>query len=193
MSLSLEKLRKRIEQTIEAFRNEILPEAVIVCPDERDQNWLQEKLAGLEKLYQESNAPPVFALRFLGDTQNGKSTLINVLLERKVLPEGHVGACSATIVRCRYKRQSGITIRFRYSSEEKFDSDLAVAIEEAENALTVEEESPEKKREIVCDSLSRFLRLFGIEKKKVVDNAELISLCRERSQSFEEKIGRAHV
>ena len=187
MSLSLEKLRKRIEQTIEAFRNEILPEAVIVCPDERDQNWLQEKLAGLEKLYQESNAPPVFALRFLGDTQNGKSTLINVLLERKVLPEGHVGACSATIVRCRYKRQSGITIRFRYSSEEKFDSDLAVAIEEAENALTVEEESPEKKREIVCDSLSRFLRLFGIEKKKVVDNAELISLCRERSQSFEER------
>ena len=187
MNRSLEKLRERIGETIEEFRNQILPEAAIVCSDERDQNWLQEKLAGLERLYQESNAPPVFALGFLGDTQNGKSTLINVLLGRKVLPEGHVGACSATIVRCRYKRQSGITIRFRYFSEEKFDADLDEAIEEAENALEAEEESPEKKREIVCDSLSRFLRLFEIEKKTVVDNAKLISLCRERGQSFEER------
>ena len=189
MSLSLEKLRKRIGKTIEEFRNKLLPEAAIVCPDERDQNWMQEKLAGLERLYQESEDPPVFALGFLGDTQNGKSTLINVLLGRKVLPEGHVGACSATIVRCRHKRQSRITIRFRYFSEEKFDADLDEAIEEAENALEAEEKSPEKKREIVCDSLSRFLRLFGIEKEDVVDkdNTELISLCRERGQSFEER------
>ena len=180
MNLSLEKLRERIGETIKAFRNKILPEAAIVCRDERDQSLLQEKLAGLERLYQESKDPPVFALRFLGDTQNGKSTLINVLLGSKVLPEGHVGACSATIVRCCYKRQSGITIRFRYFSEKKFDSDLDEAIEEAENALTVEEKSPEKKREIVCNSLSRFLRLFGIKKETGADNAELISLCRER-------------
>lgn len=113
--------------------------------------------------------------------------MINVLLGRKVLPEGHVGACSATIVRCRYKRQSGITIRFRYFSEEKFDKDLAEAIGEAENALEAEEESPEKKREIVCDSLSRFLRLFGIEKETVGDNTELISLCRGKGESFEER------
>ena len=98
-----------------------------------------------------------------------------------------MGACSATIVRCRYKRQLGITIRFRYFSKEKFDSDLDKAIKEAENALTVEEESPEKKREIVCDSLSRFLRLFGIEKEDVVDKTKLISLCRERGQSFKER------
>lgn len=186
MSLSLEKLRERIGQTIEEFRNKLLPEAAIVCPDERDQKWLQEKLAGLERLYQESNAPPVFALRFLGDTQNGKSTLINVLLERKVLPEGRTGACSATIVRCRYKKQLGITIRFRYFSKEKFDADLAAAIEEAKIALTVEEESPEKKRENVCKTLSRFLRLFKI-KEKTEDNAKLISLCRERGKSFEER------
>ena len=187
MSLSLEKLKGKIGQTIEEFRNKLLPKAAIVCPDERDQNWLQEKLAGLERLNQEAKDPPVFALGFLGDTQNGKSTLINVLLGRKVLPEGHVGACSATIVRCCYKKQSGITIRFRYFSEEKFDKDLNEAIEEAENALTVEEESPEEKRKIVCDSLSRFLRLFGIEKETVADNAELISLCREQGQSFEER------
>lgn len=141
----------------------------------------------MERLYQESKDPPVFALRFLGDTQNGKSTLINVLLGRKVLPEGRVGACSATIVRCCYKEQSGITIRFRYFSEEKFDADLDKAIEEAENALEAEEESPEKKREIVCKSLSRFLRLFGIKKETVADNAELISLCREKGQSFEKR------
>ena len=187
MSLSLEKLKEKIGQTIEEFRNKILPKAAIDFPDERDQNWLQEKLTGLERLYQELKDPPVFALGFLGDTQNGKSTLINVLLGRKVLPEGHVGACSATIVRCRYKRQSGISIRFRYFNKEKFDADLAEAVEEAENALEAEEKSPEKKREIVCDSLSRFLRLFGIEKETVADNAELISLCRERGQSFEER------
>ena len=176
MNRSLEKLREGIGQTIEEFRNKLLPVAVIVCPDERDQSLLQEKLAGLERLYQESKDPPVFALGFLGDTQNGKSTLINVLLGRKVLPEGHVGACSATIVRCRHKRQSGITVRFRYFSEEKFDADLDEAIEEAENALTVEEESPEKKQEIVCGSLSLCLRLCGIEKKTVVDNAENLAL-----------------
>lgn len=38
MNLSLEKLREGIGQTIEAFRNKLLPEAAIVCPDERDQN-----------------------------------------------------------------------------------------------------------------------------------------------------------
>ncbi len=186
MNLSLEKLREQIGQTIKVFRNEILPKATIVCPDKRDHNWLQEKGASLEKLYQESNAPPAFALRFLGDTQNGKSTLINVLLGSKVLPEGLVGACSAMIVRCRHKRQPEFTIRFRYFSEEKFDSDLAVAIEEAEIALT-EEKLPAKKREIICKKLRRFLRLFKIEEKTVVDNAELISLCRERGQSFEKR------
>ena len=66
MSLSLEKLREGIGKTIEEFRNKLLPEAAIVCPDERDQNWLQEKLAGLERLYRESKDPPVFALGFFG-------------------------------------------------------------------------------------------------------------------------------
>jgi hypothetical protein len=180
------EISDQIESAVEKFRNELLPKLPSVSQNEEDKNVLKGYLASLEKLHRESLNRPVFSVRFLGDTQNGKSTLINALLGRVVLPEGHVGACSATIVRCCYKKQPKITIRFRYSSEEQFVTDLAQKSADAEIALS-EENSDAKKREAVCGLLGRFIRLLHIETDKVADAAELVELCRGLAVDFEER------
>ena len=180
------EISDQIASAIEKFRGELLPKLPSVSQKDEDENVLKGYLASLEKLHRESLNRPVFSVRFLGDTQNGKSTLINVLLGRKVLPEGHVGACSATIVRCRLKDQAKITIRFKYASAEQFATDLAEKTADAEVALA-EEESDSKKREVVVNLLGRFINLLGIKTEDVHDPAELISLCREVGMDFEER------
>lgn len=176
----------QIARAVEKFRKDLLPKVPAVCNGEKDIPELNRRLAELERLHAESLQPPVFSVRFLGDTQNGKSTLVNVLLGRKVLPEGHVGACSATIVRCRYKEQPKSTVTFRYTSEEQFLTDLTEKIADAELALE-EEKSAADQREVVCNLLGRFIRLLQIEAEKIEDPKELIQTCQDLALEFEER------
>jgi hypothetical protein len=179
-------ISNQIARAVEKFRKDLLPKIPAVCNGETDVAELNKRLAELERLHAESLQPPVFSVRFLGDTQNGKSTLVNVLLGRKVLPEGHVGACSATIVRCRYKEQPKITITFRYTSEEQFLTDLAEKIADADVALE-EEQSTADQREVVCNLLGRFIRLLQIDAEKIEDPKELVTTCQELALEFEER------
>jgi hypothetical protein len=181
----MEQIVSQIQSAIRQFETVLLPKVPFVSKDPRDAQELNKRLDELRRIEQEASQAPVFSIRFLGDTQNGKSTLINVLLGRKVLPEGHVGACSATIVRCRYKKQKDITIEFRYATKEEFERDLEQKCQDAEQTL-VEEESEAKRREVVCGLLGRFLRLFEIEAETVPNTAELISRCRRQSDNFKE-------
>lgn len=182
----MSNITQRIERAIEKLEKDLLPKVPAVCNGKNDVAELDKRLQELRRLRAESLQPPVFSVRFLGDTQNGKSTLINVLLGRKVLPEGHVGACSATIVRCRHKQQVGITITFKYSSEEQFLTDLAEKTADAEVALD-EEESDAKKREVVCNLLGRFIKLLQIDAEKIEDPRELVGTCRDLALQFEER------
>lgn len=176
----------QIARAVEKFRKDLLPKAHSVCKGDNDVADLNKRLSELERLHAESLQPPVFSVRFLGDTQNGKSTLVNVLLGRKVLPEGHVGACSATIVRCRYKDQAKITVTFRYTSEEQFLTDLMEKIADAELALE-EEKSAADQREVVCNLLGRFIRLLQIDAKTIEDPKELIRTCQDLALEFDER------
>lgn len=180
------EISDQIARAVEKLRAEVIPKAAVICNDAHDKAYLDKRLKELERLHQESLQPPVFSVRFLGDTQNGKSTLVNVLLGRKVLPEGHVGACSATIVRCRYAKQKNITIRFRYTSEEQFLTDLAEKSNDAELALS-EDGSASDKREVVCNLLGRFLRLVQVDPSTISDPRELITTCRDLALQFEER------
>lgn len=176
----------QIARAISKFEKDLLPKAAMVCKSEEDQRLLKMRLGELKKLHGMALEPPVFSIRFLGDTQNGKSTLVNVLLGRKVLPEGHVGACSATIVRCRFVEQPKITIRFRYTSEEQFLTDLAQKTADAEVALA-EDGSEADKRETACKLLGRFLKLLQVEESSITDPREMISTCRDLALHFEER------
>lgn len=181
----MEQIVSQIQSAIRQFENVLLPKLPMVSSDPRDAQELNKRLEELRRIELEASQPPGFSIRFLGDTQNGKSTLINVLLGRKVLPEGHVGACSATIVRCRYKKQKDITIEFRYATKDDFNRDLEQKCQDAEQVL-VEEESEARRREVVCGLLGRFLRLFEIEAESVPNTAELLSRCRRQSENFKE-------
>ncbi|MEO8350966.1 MAG: dynamin family protein [Chthoniobacteraceae bacterium] len=181
----MEKIIPEIQSAIRQFETVLLPKLPLVSTDPRDEQELNLRLAELRRIETEASQAPVFSIRFLGDTQNGKSTLINVLLGRKVLPEGHVGACSATIVRCRFKKQKDITIEFRYATREDFQRDLDEKCRDAEQALT-EEESEAKRREVVCGLLGRFHRLLGIDVASVPNTVELIARCRTQAETFEE-------
>ena len=182
----MELLADNIGQALRKFEQEILPKTKHPSFEPKDGEYLQLRLAELNRIHEQASVPPVFSIRFLGDTANGKSTLINALLGRKILPEGHVGACSATIVRCRYSEQPKITVHLRYSSEAQFLADLKTATRDAELAL-IEEDSPATQREIVCNRLGRFLRLMDIDRDKIADPADLIAICRTRSLDFPER------
>jgi hypothetical protein len=181
----MEKIVTQIQSAIRQFETVLLPKLPLVSSDARHAQELNKRLEELRRIEKEASQPPVFSIRFLGDAQNGKSTLINVLLGRKVLPEGHVGACSATIVRCQYKNQKDITIEFRYASREAFKQDLDQKCQDAEQVM-VEEESEARCRELVYGLLGRFLRLFAIEAESVPNTEELISRCRRQSENFKE-------
>jgi hypothetical protein len=182
----MEQILTQIQSAIRQFETVLLPKVPVVSKDPRDTQELNKRLEELRRIEQEASQAPVFSIRFLGDTQNGKSTLINVLLGRKVLPEGHVGACSATIVRCRYKKQKDIKIEFRYSTEEDFQRDLDQKCRDAEQAIA-EEESDATRREVVCGFLGRFLRLFDIDAKTVPNTEDLVGRCRQQAANFKEK------
>lgn len=182
----MKQLAINIGQAVQKLEKEILPKAKQAPFEAKDGEYLQQRLAELKKFHEQSQQAPVFSIRFLGDTQNGKSTLINALLGRKILPEGHVGACSATIVRCRYNEQPKITVRFRYASRLQLTADLTAKIRDAELALQ-EEQSTANQREAVCNFLGRFIRLFDIDRDKVQNPADLITLCRDGITDFPEK------
>lgn len=183
----MKALAIRIEKAVQKLEKEILPKAKQPPFEIKEGDYLQQRLMELKRIHEQTLQAPVFSIRFLGDTQNGKSTLINALIGRKVLPEGHVGACSATIVRCRYREQDKITVRFQYSSEAQFLADLETKTRDAELAL-VEEKTPANQRETVCHLLGRFLKLLGINAEEVSAPSELISLCRQRALDFPERV-----
>jgi len=182
----MDPLIAKITNAVSQFESVLLPKLPMVGTSPREEADLRKRLVELKRIAEEVKLPPVFSVRFLGDTQNGKSTLINVMLGRKVLPEGHVGACSAAIVRCRYRKQEKITIEFRYSTEEEFLRDLDEKCRDAEQAL-MEDDPEAKQREVVCGLLGRFLKLFGIEAESIHSTSELITLCRSHAERFEEK------
>jgi len=180
----MEKTVRLIDRAVHQFETVLLPRLPLVSTDPRDAQELNKRLVELRRIQQEASQPPVFSVRFLGDTQNGKSTLINVLLGRKVLPEGHVGACSATIVRCRYKQKPQITIELRYCSSEDFTKDLENKLSDAEGCLEANKGDEAQNRKSICDILGRFLGLFGIEPSEIHDLRELIGLVRSSAADF---------
>lgn len=181
----MKELVSQINGAIHQFETVLLPKLPMVSSDPQDGTELQKRLGELRRIQEEASRDPVFSIRFLGDTQNGKSTLINSLLGRKVLPEGHVGACSATIVRCRYSDQKEITIEFRYATAEEFQSELEEKCLDAEQVL-IEEQIEAKQREVISGLLGRFVRLFDINVEDV-PTVELIARCREQANIFKEK------
>jgi Dynamin family len=182
----MKALANKVGQAVDKLEKEILPKSKQPPFEIKDGDYLSQRLAELRRIHDQALQAPVFSIRFLGDTQNGKSTLINSLLGKKVLPEGHVGACSATIVRCQYREQPKITVHFRYCSEIQFKADLASKIQDAEVAVA-EEESAAGKKETACNLLGRFLRLLEIDHAQIANPSDLIELCRRRGMDFPER------
>lgn len=182
----MEELAAQITRAVTSFETKILPKARLAFTTPNDGEYLQQRLVELRRIQEEAGQAPMFSIRFLGDTQNGKSTLINVLLGKDVLPEGHVGACSATIVRCRHRKQERTMLEFRYCTVEAFEKDLQDKLRDAE-AFLDEEESDGRRRETVCALLGRFLRLFGIEPANVPNPQELLVLVRSSAAAFPDR------
>lgn len=184
MKTQLEKVSNDIINAEMRLQEEIIPRAELFL-ERDDLKYLKERASKLEELVDQSKKPPTFSILFLGDSQNGKSTLINVLIGKKVLPEGTVGHCSTTVVRCRYKDQDNISVTLKYITEDKFLKDLGEKADIARMALE-EENDPAKQREIVTKELRRFIDLFEIGKKGL-NTTEIIEHCMEKGTDFPER------
>lgn len=185
MANAISSLSKEIASAIEKLETELLPKASKLPGGTKDKAFLIERLMDLRKLHAQSLETPMFSVVFLGDTQNGKSTLINALLGKKVLPEGHTGACSSAIVRCRFREKGPITATFTYTTREAFETDLKERLEDAQLALEQEEETANRKEQ-VCRQLGRFLRLFDIDPQKYSEPKQIVEACRSCGGKFPE-------
>jgi ribosome biogenesis GTPase A len=115
MANASSSLSRGIASAIDKLEKKLIPKATQLPGGPKDHAFLVERLSNLRRLHTQSLETPMFSVVFLGDTQNGKSTLINALIGKKVLPEGQTGACSSAIVRCRYREKGPITATFTYT------------------------------------------------------------------------------
>lgn len=164
------------ENAIRAVSTELRPKAESYFASPETTKFFKERLDRLSALRAELKDEPRFAIHLLGSSQNGKSTLVNVLLGRKILTEGHVGACSAAVVRCRYSDLDGYRMTVRYASLEEFLTKLKEGIKDAETALSGEE-SAETAGEEIRKALGRFSGFFGIRDRSP---AEIVEFCKQR-------------
>ncbi len=132
-------------------------------------------IATLKTLQKELCQEPRFTVHLIGSSQNGKSTLINVLLGKKILTEGHVGACSAAVVRCCYADIDGYRMTVRYVSREIFLAMLKESLKDAETALSGEEAS-ENAGDEARRALGRFSGFFGIRDRTA---QQIVDACKK--------------
>jgi len=184
MPTQLEKVSNNIVNAGKRLREEIIPQAKLFPTKGKDLKRLEKYGEKFEELAVQSKKPPTFSILFLGDSQNGKSTLINVLIGKKVLPEGTVGHCSTTIVRCRYKDQDNISVTLKYVDNVQFFKELNEKTDDAWLALK-EEDDPIRQRELVTRLLGRFINLFDINITEL-NTDRIIKGCLEKADNFPE-------
>jgi GTPase SAR1 family protein len=184
MPTQLEKVSNNIVNAKKQLKEQIIPKATPFLRG-RDLKRLAKYGKKFEKLAIQSKKPPTFSIRFLGDSQNGKSTLINVLIGKKVLPEGTVGHCSTTIVRCRYKDQDNISVTLKYVDENKFYEELEKKTDDAMQALEEDDDSGNQK-ENVTRLLGMFINLFDINRAEL-NTDDIIKHCLENADDFPER------
>ena len=182
----MNQLVKQIESALQKLSGELIPRAQSLSGGPRNAAFLEGCQERLQSLHLEAQNAPRFSVAFLGNAQNGKSTLINALFGRKVLPEGHTGACSSAIVRCRFRPDAPITATFTYMGEEAFGREIAEKVADARLALEQEGDTPAHCREQVCRQLGRFLKLFEIDPQTIADPETIIEKCETHSGEFPE-------
>lgn len=146
---------------LSAIESELKPKANQYFPSPETTKFFNERLTNLRALRRELDAEPRFAIHLLGSSQNGKSTLINVLMGRKILPEGHIGACSAAVVRCRCNSEAEYRMTVHYVDKDQFLQNLTENISDAETAWGGEE-AEERRGEELRKALGRFVGFFGL-------------------------------
>ncbi len=158
---STKELQELAENAIRVISGVLHPKANAYFGSPETTKFFSERLAALKSLQKEFKEEPRFTIHLLGSSQNGKSTLLNVLLGKKILTEGHVGACSAAVVRCCYSDLDGYRMTVRYVSQQVFLEMLKESLKDAETALAGEEVS-ERAGEEARRALARFSGFFGI-------------------------------
>jgi len=176
MKTSTSELQEVAENAIRAIADELLPKANAYFGSPETTNYFNERLKTLRSLRKELNEEPRFKIHLLGSSQNGKSTLVNVLLGKKILTEGHVGACSAAFVRCCYSDIDGYRMTVRYVSRQAFLEMLKEALRDAETALAGEE-TTERAGEEARRALGRFSGFFGIRDRTPQQIVETCKKC----------------
>lgn len=172
---STAELKELTEGAVRAITDELQPKADSYFGSPETTKFFEERLVTLNSILGELEAEPRFTLHLLGSSQNGKSTLINVLLGKKILTEGHVGACSAAVVRCRYSDIDDYRMTVRYVSRQAFLAMLEDSLKDADTALSGEEPS-ERAGEEARRALGRFSGFFGLRDRSP---QQIVDTCRK--------------
>ena len=170
-----DELIEMADDAIVAIEKELKPKAEEYFAGAKTSDFFKARITALKNIRQELEGEPRFVVHLLGSAQNGKSTLINVLIGKKILTEGHVGACSAAVVRCRCNPGGEYRMTVRYVGRDQFLKSLRESIKEAETAWDGEE-PPEKRGEELRKALGRFVGFFGLGEQTPM---EILETCQK--------------
>ena len=93
----------------------------------------------LEKIYQECNTTPEVEISLVGGTGAGKSTLVNALLDARLLPVSNMKACTAAISEVRFFEDKRYLARVEFISREEWQHEVELLIADMEDGKTTQQ------------------------------------------------------
>jgi hypothetical protein len=114
----------------------------------------------------------VFQVAVVGEFKRGKSTLINALMGREVLP-ADVLPCSATVNRVTYGLVPSVTLVFRPKSEGEAPREEVIGIDDLPNYVTKLTPESEQRAADIQEAVVRYPVAFCRDKAEIIDTPGL--------------------
>ncbi|KAF7321928.1 Glycosyltransferase family 22 protein [Mycena kentingensis (nom. inval.)] len=130
-----------LHEEVKSAISSILPEArrlLDVIPNE----YKAAQLKTLKSVAEALERPPRHSYALIGQTGCGKSTLVNALLGKKILPSSASGACTANITEISYRATRQFEAKVELKSGEEWSEALDELLAEAKADYTDTAEGP---------------------------------------------------
>ncbi len=131
--------RDRVHQRIE----KLLGEMRELLQTEKDsaikQRWKAEWAPALLKIIEERKTRPQVEISLMGGTGAGKSTLVNALLDARILPVSNMRACTAAISEISYAPGSEYRARIEFVSRESWHREISLLLEDVRDSQSADD------------------------------------------------------
>lgn len=126
----MDPVQKRIKQLLDEMRQLLQTEEGSPIK----QRWRGEWAPALLRIIKERETRPQVEISLMGGTGAGKSTLVNALLDARILPVSNMRACTAAISEISYAPGSEYRARIQFVSRESWHKEISLLLEDVRDS-----------------------------------------------------------